>query len=273
MPAGMPRSELAAAVKQLRTSRRQGLTLICDSMDDGTEITDFTPEAIFRRFCRNGALLRRITYLMNNGIVLRFPGMFEEVVSGDDFRCAWLKKQRRRGIKNILWSPPYPDTSGHAVVSCWMPLLTVHGKEYGLVGFELCYHKLIQPILKQVEKEKFQTSYYLLDAEENQIFSSDDAGFRKSRDHVCENKLSLKQKFPYPEWIERFRTNQYPQFIARTKDGRLVRVTMKKIPQAGWTLIRVVPPGTVDEVDRNLDRRTRRDIEQDIFMERELFRW
>jgi len=48
---------------------------------------------------------------------------------------------------------------------------------------------------------------------------------------------------------------------------------LKKIPQANWTLIRVVPPGTVDRIDRNLDRRNRQDIEQDIFMERELFAW
>lgn len=45
------------------------------------------------------------------------------------------------------------------------------------------------------------------------------------------------------------------------------------IPQANWKLIRVVPPGTVDRIDRNLDQRNRQDIEQDIFMERELFAW
>ena len=272
-PADMPRSQLAATVKQLRTSRRQGLTLICDGMEEAESITDFTPEAIFSRFCKNGSLLRRITYLLNNGIVLRYPGMYEEAASPEDFQCSWLKQQKQRGIKTILWSPPYPDTSGHAVVACWLPLLTIHGKEYGLVGFELCYHKLIRQLLEQVEKEKFQTSYYLLDGDGNQIFSSDDAEFRKSRDHVCKNMLSLKQKFPYPEWITKFRTGNFPQFIARTKAGRLVRVSMKKIQQANWTLIRVVPPGAADRVDMDLDRRNRQDIEQDIFMERELFRW
>ena len=43
--------------------------------------------------------------------------------------------------------------------------------------------------------------------------------------------------------------------------------------RATWTLIRVVPPGAADRVDMDLDRRNRQDIEQDIFMERELFRW
>jgi len=50
-------------------------------------------------------------------------------------------------------------------------------------------------------------------------------------------------------------------------------VSIAKIPQANWTLIRVVTPGTVDRIDRNLDQRNRQDIEQDIFMERELFAW
>ena len=60
---------------------------------------------------------------------------------------------------------------------------------------------------------------------------------------------------------------------ARLKNGKLVRVSIAKIPQANWTLIRVVTPGTVDRIDRNLDQRNRQDIEQDIFMERELFTW
>lgn len=46
---------------------------------------------------------------------------------------------------------------------------------------------------------------------------------------------------------------------------------MKKIPQANRTLIRVVPSGAADRVDMNLDRRKRQNIEQNIFMERELF--
>lgn len=85
--------------------------------------------------------------------------------------------------------------------------------------------------------------------------------------------IPLKQTFRYPDWIARFRSGNFPQFIARLDDGRLVRVSLALIPQAGWTLIRVVPPGTVDQIDMELDQRNRQDIEQDIFMERELFTW
>jgi len=272
-PKAMPRQKMMETVKQLRSSRRQGLTLICDSMDDGENIRDYTPEGIFSRFCKNGALLRRITYLMNDGICLRYPGMYEKVAGPDDFQCRWLLERRGKGIRSIQWSPPYPDSSDHAVVACWLPLLTSDGKEKGLVGFELCYHKLIQPILQQVKAEKYQTSYYLLDAEGHQIFSSDDEDFRKSSDHTCRSFLNLNRSFPYPEWLTHFRNGNIPQFIARLRNGKLVRVSIAKIPQANWTLIRVIPPGTVDRINRDLDQRNRQDIEQDIFMERELFRW
>ena len=163
--------------------------------------------------------------------------------------------------------------SDHAVIACWLPLLTASGEEKGLVGFELCYHKLIQPIIQQVKNEKYQTSYFLLDSEGYQIFSSDDETFRKTSDHTCRSFLNLNKEFPYPEWLTHFRGGNIPQFIARLKNGKLVRVSIAKIPQANWTLIRVVTPGTVDRIDRNLDQRNRQDIEQDIFMERELFAW
>ena len=272
-PDFMTKEKMMDAVIQLRTSRRQGLTLICDSMEDGEETRDYTPEGIFSRFCKNGALIRRITYLLNNGICLRYPGMYEKVASPEDFQCRWLKEHRGRGGRTILWSPPYPDSSDHAVIACWLPLLTASGEEKGLVGFELCYHKLIQPIIQQVKDEKYQTSYFLLDSEGYQIFSSDDKEFRKSSDHTCRSFLNLNKEFLYPEWLTHFRGGNIPQFIARLKNGKLVRVSIAKIPQANWTLIRVVTPGTVDRIDRNLDQRNRQDIEQDIFMERELFAW
>ena len=199
--------------------------------------------------------------------------MYEEISDTDDFQCSWLKSRLKDGIKTTVWTPPYPDTSDHAVVACWTPLLTIHGEKTGMVGFELCYHKLIGEVMKTAAIECYQTTYYILDAEDNLIFSSDDPEFQNNSEHVCENKLSLKRSFQYPDWIDRFRTGNFPQFIARLDDGRLVRVSLAKIPQASWTLIRVVPPGTVDQIDMELDQRNRQDIEQDIFMERELFTW
>ena len=127
--------------------------------------------------------------------------------------------------------------------------------------------------MEQVKNEKYRTSYFLLSADGRMIYSSDDAEFRRSYDHVCRNSLELKKDFPYPEWLTHFLNGSIPQFIARLNNGKLVRVSVAEIPQANWTLIRVVPPGTVDRIDRNLDQRNRQDIEQDIFMERELFAW
>ena len=80
--------------------------------------------------------------------------MYETVASPDDFQCSWLKEQMTKGIENILWSPPYADSSGHAVVACWLPLRTVQGEERGVVGFELCYHKLRQSIIQKVQEEE-----------------------------------------------------------------------------------------------------------------------
>ena len=267
-PDDMPREKLAPMVKQLRTSRRQGITLICDSMDFG-ESRDLTPETLFRRFRENGALLRRITYLMNDGTALRYPGMYE---TKEEIRCSWLDR-RKQGLETTQWSPPYRDSSGHAVVSCWMPLSKSDGTKSGLVGFELCYHKLILPILKRARAENFETVYYLADSEGNQLFCSDDPGFRRTGEYRCTDNTLQKKKFAHPEWIKRFLSGHFPQFLARLEDGQLVRVSMSRIPEAGWILIRLVPPGTADMIDPDQDKQVRKNIEQDILLEQELLTW
>lgn len=272
-PAGMPRSELAPLVRQLRSSRRQGATLILDSMDIGNDEPDLSPAAVLRRFLADGALLRRITYLMANGVVLRYPGMYEKVSSPESFLLPLHKERFRSGARTAVWSSPYADSSGHAVVSCWLPLRAVSKRASGLVGFELCYHKLIKPLMDQAAAEKFQTATYLLDADGDLIFSSDDKVFRESRDHICRNGNVLKKPFPYPRWLDRLRTGFYPQFVTRLRSGRLVRVSMVKLPQSGWTLIRVVPPGVTDRIDPEADRRMRGNVENDILLEKELFTW
>ena len=272
-PAEMPQEALWTIVCQLRTSRRQGLTLICNSIEESTEITDFSPEATFGWFRQNGSLLRSISYLMDNGVALRYPGTYEPADFPERLRKRWDKNQAEGGIKSVHWVSPYLDSSDHAVVACWMPLLTVQGQRIGCVGFELCIHKLLQPLLRQAEAENHQAIYYLLDAEGRQMFSSSDPEARKKCGHDCQRQLDFSGTFPYPEWLNHFKLGNIPQFIARLKDGRLVRVSISKISQAGWTLVRVVHPGTLDRIDRELDQRNRQDIEQEIFMEKELFAW
>ncbi|MBR0459549.1 MAG: protein kinase [Victivallales bacterium] len=272
-PDDMPREALLPFVRHLRSSRRQGLTILSDSMDDAEDIRDFTSEAMFQRFCEKGALVRHITYVLENGVAMRYPGMYEKVASPNEFLRHWLQEKMASGIQNILWSPPYADSSEHSVIACWLPLRTVQGKDIGVVGFELCYHKMLQPIIQKVQEEQFKTSYYLLDKEGHQIFTSDMPDFMKCVKHICQNTLDTIPDFPYPEWLPRVKENVMPQFIGRLHNGQLVRVSIAKIPQADWTLVRVVPPGTVDRIDQELVHRNRQDIEQEIFLEKELFSW
>ena len=272
-PTEMPRESLWASVSRLRTSRRQGLTLICESMEEGEEITDFTSEAVFGRFCRNGSMLRSITYLMDNGVALRYPGTYETSDFPRKLRERWVDGKADGGIKSVRWTSPYMDSSDHPVVACWMPLLTVQGQRSGYIGFELCIHKLLLPILLHSEAESHQTTYYLLDSDGNQIFTTEDPEARRPCAQECQRKLDFSGTFPYPEWLTHFQRGSIPQFIARLNDGRLVRVSIAKISQADWTLVRIVPPGTFDRIDQDLDQRNRQVIEQEIFMEKELFAW
>ncbi|MEI3004610.1 MAG: hypothetical protein V8T87_08300 [Victivallales bacterium] len=70
-------------------------------------------------FFRYGGKLRRITYVLNDGIALRFPGMYEEVSSPEDFLCEEYRSQPQP--HRLTWTSTYLDSSDHLVAACWRP--------------------------------------------------------------------------------------------------------------------------------------------------------
>ena len=110
----------------------------------------------------------------------------------------------------MLWSPPYPDTSGHAVVSCWLPILNPAGREVGLTGFELCFHELVRPLFQLARSENYQTLCFLLDADGNQIFTTEDRDFEEAHYRNVAETAAAKRPFRYPELLCRFRNDSSP---------------------------------------------------------------
>ena len=195
-----------------------------------------------RQFFLQGGILRRITYILDNGIALRFPGMYEEVASNRDFQCDWIRRAYRTQPHRLIWSPPYPDTSGHMVVSCWRPVLDRAGKEIGTMGFEVCYHELLRPIFEQGRRENFQTLYILLDSEGREIFTSERRDFEQQHADIFSAPASAPEwpAFRCGELLKRIRRADVPQFTA-TVDGQKMRVSWSSIGHAGWTLIQLAP--------------------------------
>lgn len=195
-----------------------------------------------RQFFLQGGILRRITYILDNGIALRFPGMYEEVASNRDFQCDWIRRAYRTQPHRLIWSPPYPDTSGHMVVSCWRPVLDRAGKEIGTMGFEVCYHELLRPIFEQGRRENFQTLYILLDSEGREIFTSERRDFEQQHADIFSAPASAPEwpAFRCGELLKRIRQADVPQFTA-TVDGQKMRVSWSSIGHAGWTLVQLAP--------------------------------
>ena len=268
-PAKRPRSALMPLVRQLRSSRRQGLTMICDSLENDVETaTITTPDELGRNFMNHGALLRRIVYLMDDGTAMRYPGMYEPEFSPTVFLTRWPRETREHPADGVHWTLPYNDASGCAVIACCRRLYRPDGLPTGWVGFELSYDTLIAPLLRHAKAEGFRTKYFLVSPEGLQLFSSDDDTWRKNnRPQVAGHPIELK-KFAYPKWLKQFDDTGYPQIIRRDRDGRLIRVSATKIPQTDWTLIRTVQLDSPDDwIDPVQNRHIRRRIEAELSFE------
>lgn len=265
-PESMSRMELEEMVRPLWMFRRPILSLILGHVrnDDGSAST---PVARLDRFKKEGGLLRRVDIFFSNGVIMRYPGMYEsdEEVNAQLHHFSPGNDDGNPGM--IRWSSPYIDTDGHSVIACGVSILKPDGDIGGILGVEISFFRLIQPLMKQKRLERFAATYFLLDENNRLIFSSED-GELECADKNLQTKRGGIRSFPYPELLTRFTASQDSQLIAKL-DGSFMLVTWSRIRQPNWTLVQVVPQKDHNVIDRNLDTQNRRNILLDLRREKE----
>ena len=199
-------------------------------------------------FVKHGPLLRRFTYILDNGLVFRFPGTYEEgVYDESDFMDDGIQQRMNKpdSLGKFLWTLPHPDPEGHVVISCWLPILDISGEKLGLICLDICYHKLIEGIEEQAKKEAYQAEYYLVDNRGNVIFKSDKN--RVVDDNIHVTKFDVV-KFEYPQILNKIRSTVHSQFKIREKNKAL-RVAWSRLKNTDWLIIRIMPEGKFTWVD------------------------
>lgn len=196
----------------------------------------YSDEVNIRHFIHHGGRLRRITYVMDNGIALRFPGMYEEIASPKDLLCEEYRSQPPP--HRLCWTSTYLDSSNHLVIACWRPVLDPSGKEIGAMSFEICFHELMLPIFERMQEGCAQT-YFLLDSSDKEIFSSEQKYLEEEHNNPSSSVMK-KPHFRYPEILKQIRESQQVQFTT-VLDGRAVRISWKRIAPTNWLLIQTTP--------------------------------
>lgn len=261
-PDSMSRAELEQMVRPLWMFRRPMLALILGYVrnDDGALRTT---SSRMERYLQEGSLLRRINIFFDNGVGMRYPGMYEENQKAGKLQCAYIREKRRQRPYAVLWSPPYSDTDGHPVISCWTPISKPEGIITGYLGFEVCFYQLIKPLFEQNRRERFAVTYYLLDEDNYQIFSSNDLELEHAHREMQTPQRIGGRKFRYPQLLSRIKNGDNSQFSI-SLDGRNVLVTWSRIPQADWTLLQIVSQEEDNVIDWDLDARNRSRIRGDL---------
>ena len=262
VPENLPVHERQRLGKRFQALQGLNLTYIFEHIPQ-QDVYVHSREANMKSLLERGSLLRRITYILNNGFAMRFPGMNENVSSPAEFLNDWVRERYRRPPRRLLWSPPYLDSSNHVVISCWRPLLNREGREVGFAGFEVCFHELVRPLWEQSRKEQFRSTYILLDSEDRQIFSSDDRNFEASHLSNSSQSMLLRPPFRDPALLKRIRESNSPQLTTEV-DGRPIRISRGYLGNPNWTLLQFVPLDATEVVDQALDEEKRSIFRREI---------
>lgn len=255
MPEGFSEQAFMAWVQRFKSLNAMHAShFLSNVMMDDEKV--FSRKENLRFFVKKGPLLRRFTYILDNGLVFRYPGTYEEGVSSEsDFMDEWIEQQMEKtdGFKKFLWTSPHPDPEGHIVISCWLPILDISGEKLGHICLDICYHKLIESIEEQAGKEAYQAEYYLVDNRGNVIYKSD-------KNRVVDEELHVTKfdvmKFEYPQILSKIRSTVHSQFKIKTKNAAL-RVAWSRLKHTDWLIIRILPENrftwvdTLDSVEAN----------------------
>lgn len=194
-----------------------------------------------KRFYMKGSLVRRITLVLDNGLVITYPGMYCPAKSQNDFQSEYIRRELR-ATQSVVWTTPFLDFSGHVCIACWRGIFDQNGHSIGSVGFNLSYDELLRPIAEQAREEKGKTSYVLIDADNHLIYSSD-KGNQHSQNNDEDNALLTMtglNSFRYPHIIRKIRQKNAPQQFTTRLDGKDYRISWAKVPFVNWLLIQRV---------------------------------
>ncbi len=257
-PRSMSRSEMEKTSRKLRRLRRPVISLLLNSVINNENV-ELPADQSMRIFLKKGGLVRRVSICFNNGIGMRFPGMYEKDLTLDAMQNQWIREQRKNAPRRLYWSPPYIDGTGHEVVSCWGPIIDCSGKDIGSIGIEICFYNLVRGLYTQNERERFNATYFILSDDGNQIFSTEDKSLKQTHQGFRKAPHIAAQPFRYSQLLLRFKNDSDKLFIADL-NGVATRVSWTKINQTGWILVQLVPRNEVELLDLELDARTRKNV-------------
>ncbi len=237
-PAGMSREDATRVLRDLPMPEHGGLGLLLRGITafDGTERAVRENVAAFTE---KGGAIRRLSLLFNNGIGLRYPGMYEKIPPSR-FQDEWIQELRRRNSRFFYWGLPRLDSANHLIFSCWGPLIDANGNEQGSIGVDVCFHEVVKHLYEATAAPDGPSHYYLINERDEIIFSSRQRELADHRQLTAQEAEQLPplRKFPVPALLERIRNSTIRQ-AEYERDGRRYIVSWSPIAATKWLLVQV----------------------------------
>ncbi len=238
VPSGMSREEAVRLLEDLPMPEHGGLGLLLR----GITAFDGTERAVhenMKAFTDKGGAIRRLTLLYNNGIGLRYPGMYEKTPPSQ-FQDDWIRELRQRNSRFFYWGLPRLDSANHPIFSCWGPLIDADGNEQGAIGVDVCFHEVVKHLYEATAAPDGPSVYYLINERDEIIFSSRQRELAEHRQLTAEEaaKLPPLRKFPVPALLERIRNSTIRQ-AEYERNGHRYIVSWSPIAATKWLLVQV----------------------------------
>ncbi len=234
----MKSRDLQFLVDLLRTIRSQSLAAMFAVPFEEKDAVQRDQNRVFNM---NRLLISRVIFIYKDKLASCYPGMYGDEKKPEDLMPEFVRRKYRGGLENF-WAPPHINRHGQMRISCWQTLYGKLNRKVGLLGFEINYRLLIEPILEQMKKDTDGSMYALVNKEERVIFSS--LAYQDMlRDGRVKKPEDMARKdifYRFPQVIHKIRSGRVSSNFPETFHGHSYQVYWSEIKATDWILIRHV---------------------------------
>jgi len=188
------------------------------------------------RLIQSGAPLRRFFVIVNDQIMLNYPGSGEIDETRSPHDWGWYQTTLK--TKKTTWGAFYQDSSGNLLLPCATPLVSTNGEILGVAGMDISFDYVTNKLMAAGRDELSGTEKYLVNEEGKVVAGS---SLERNSNYITGATPKRRELAPFPYWqvMEKMlREGSDHQRIVNIK-GRRMLFSYSSVSSLGWYFIQI----------------------------------
>ena len=230
--------------------------------DPELRVMPTTRQQINTLLLQQGAPARRLFAILNNGLIINYPGTGNLSENANPTDWPWYKQAVTQ--RKTTWGSLYVDDSGNLMLPCAAPLLNTQGKILGISAIDMSFEYISNKLMNfKISGAGGAVEKYLVNDQGKVVVSSvmGRVGFVTG----ASPRLRSLRPFPYQSELEKLIREKNSRQTVITDNNRRLLLSYSPITSLDWYFVQVAEFDRIMNLsEQALDEAEQRTVDQFI---------